>query len=77
MKKILCLCLCLLLCTGCSIKKDVKTEPLTLSGFAAVITTDINGITLTANAVYDVVELGINTPKEKKTNIANYFHKME
>lgn len=54
MKKILCLCLCLLLCTGCSIKKDVKTEPLTLSGFATVITTDMNGITLTANAVYDV-----------------------
>ncbi len=56
MKKILCfsVCLFLLLCTGCQNFKDVKKEPLNVSGFTAVMTTNLNGVTLTSNVNYDL-----------------------
>lgn len=42
-----------MLLAGCAKKNDVKKEPLTLSGFNAVITSEFNGITLSSNVSYD------------------------
>ncbi len=53
MKKLLCICLCFMLLAGCAKKNDVKTEPLTLSGFNAVITTDLNGIEISSSVNFD------------------------
>lgn len=56
MKRILSFSICFLflLCTGCENLKDVKNEPLNFSGFTAVISLDMNGITLISNVTYDL-----------------------
>lgn len=69
MKKLLCICLCFMFLAGCAKKNDVKTEPLTLSGFDAVITTDLNGITLSSNVSYDFAggyKFSFNSPETLK-----------
>ena len=55
MKKLLCICFCIcfLLCTGCSNFKDVKKEPLSFSGFSAVVRTELNGVTIISNVTYN------------------------
>lgn len=54
MKKLLCICLCFILLAGCAKKQDnSKTEPLTFSGFNAVVNTDFNGITISSNVSFD------------------------
>lgn len=53
MKKLLCICLCFLFLAGCAKKQDVKTEPLTFSGFNAVVNTDFNGVTISSNVSFD------------------------
>lgn len=69
MKKLLCICLSLLFLAGCAKKEDVKSiknEPLVLSGFNAVITTDFNGITISSNVSYDPAggySFSFNSPK--------------
>ncbi len=54
MKKLLCICLCFILLAGCAKKQDNnKTEPLTFSGFNAVVNTDFNGITISVGVSFD------------------------
>lgn len=57
MKKVLCIVVALMLFGGCGMlnTKDVKKEPLIFSGFNAVVTTEINGITISGNAECYVV----------------------
>ena len=54
MKKVLCIIMTLMLFGGCGTlkTKDVKKEPLIISGFNAVVTTKINDITISGNAEY-------------------------
>ena len=54
MKKVLCIVMVLMLLSGCGMfnTKDVKKEPLIFSGFNAVVTTEINDITISGNAEY-------------------------
>ena len=54
MKKILCVFICLILLGGCSIEKlkDVKKEPLEISGFNTVIKSTVNNVQISANAEY-------------------------
>lgn len=54
MKKLLCICLSFMLLAGCAKKNDVKIEPLTVSGFNAVIRTELNGVTVSSNVSYDL-----------------------
>lgn len=69
MKKLLCICLSLLFLAGCAKKnnvKNIKNEPLVLSGFNAVITTDFNGIAISSNVSYDPAggyNFSFNSPK--------------
>lgn len=56
MKKLLCICLCFILLAGCVNKQEVKTEPLTFSGFNAVINTNFNGITVSSNVSFDFAD---------------------
>lgn len=58
-----------MLLAGCAKKNDVKTEPLSFSGFHAVITTEFNGITLSSNVSYDFAsgyEFTFNAPMSLK-----------
>ncbi len=51
MKKILCLVLCLFVLGGCTDKsKENKNEPLEISGFRSLVTTNLNGIEISAQA---------------------------
>ncbi len=54
MKKILCIFLCLIMLGGCSTLKikDVKKEPLEISGFNTIIKSNVNNVQISANAVY-------------------------
>lgn len=66
MKKLLCICISFMLLAGCAKKQDVKTEPLSVSGFDAVITTDFNGITISSNVSFDFAkgyEFAFSSPK--------------
>lgn len=69
MKKLLCICLCFMLLAGCAKKQDVKTEPLSFSGFDAVITTELNGISISSNVSYDFAngyKFSFNSPSSFK-----------
>lgn len=58
-----------MLLAGCAKKNDVKKEPLNFSGFNAVITTEINGITLSSNVSYDFAsgyKFSFNSPETLK-----------
>lgn len=58
-----------MLLAGCAKKNDVKTEPLSFSGFHAVITTEFNGITLSSNVSYNFAsgyEFTFNAPMSLK-----------
>lgn len=54
MKKILCVFLCLIMLGGCSVEKikEVKKEPLEISGFNTVIKSNVNNVQISANAEY-------------------------
>lgn len=54
MKKILCIFICLILLGGCSFEKikDVKKEPLEISGFNTVIKSNLNNVQISAKAEY-------------------------
>ena len=54
MKKILCVFLCMLMFGGCSIEKikEVKKEPLEISGFNTVIKSNLNNVQISANVEY-------------------------
>lgn len=54
MKKILCVFLCLIMLGGCSVEKikEVKKEPLEVSGFNTVIKSNVNNVQISANAEY-------------------------
>ena len=54
MKKILCIFICLILLGGCSAEKikDVKKEPLEISGFNTIIKSTVNNVQISANADY-------------------------
>lgn len=54
MKKILCIFLCLIMLGGCSIEKikEVKKEPLEISGFNTVIKSTVNNVQISANVEY-------------------------
>lgn len=66
MKRLLCICLCFLALAGCAKKQDVKAEPLTVSGFNAVVMTNFNGITISSNVSFDFAkgyEFSFSSPK--------------
>lgn len=54
MKKILCVFMCLIMLGGCSTLKikEVKKEPLEISGFNTVIKSNVNDVQISANAEY-------------------------
>ena len=54
MKKILCIFLCLVMLGGCSGEKikEVKKEPLEISGFNTVIKSNVNDVQISANVEY-------------------------
>ena len=54
MKKILCIFICLILLGGCSFEKikEVKKEPLEISGFNTIIKSTLNNVQISANAEY-------------------------
>lgn len=54
MKKILCIFLCIVMLGGCSTPKikEVKKEPLEISGFNTVIKSYVNNVQISANAEY-------------------------
>lgn len=54
MKKILCVFMCLIILGGCNVEKikDVKKEPLEISGFNTVIKSNVNDVQISANAEY-------------------------
>ena len=54
MKKILCVFICLILLGGCSFEKikEVKKEPLEISGFNTIVKSNMNNIRISANVEY-------------------------
>ena len=54
MKKILCIFLCLFMMGGCDVEKikDVKKEPLEISGFNTVVKSYMNDVQISANVEY-------------------------
>lgn len=54
MKKILCVFMCLIILGGCNVEKikDVKKEPLEISGFNTIIKSNFNNVQISANAEY-------------------------
>ena len=54
MKKILCIFICIIMLGGCSVEKikEVKKEPLEISGFNTVIKSNFNSVQISANAEY-------------------------
>lgn len=54
MKKILCVFMCLIMLGGCSTLKikEVKKEPLEISGFNTIIKSNFNNVQISANAEY-------------------------
>lgn len=54
MKKILCVFMCLIILGGCNVEKikDVKKEPLEISGFNTIIKSTVNNVQISANAEY-------------------------
>ena len=54
MKKILCIFISLILLGGCSFEKikDVKKEPLEISGFNTIVKSIVNNVQISANAEY-------------------------
>lgn len=56
MKKVLCILFCILLLGGCGTlkTKDLKKEPLNISGFNTVVKTKINNIEICGSALYVV-----------------------
>lgn len=54
MKKILCIFISLLMLGGCSVEKikDVKKEPLEISGFNTIVKSTVNDVQISANAEY-------------------------
>ncbi len=54
MKKILCIFICLIMLGGCSTLKikEVKKEPLEISGFNTIIKSNVNNVQISANAEY-------------------------
>ena len=54
MKKILCIFICIIMLGGCSVEKikEVKKEPLEISGFNTIIKSTLNNVQISANAEY-------------------------
>ena len=54
MKKILCVFMSLIILGGCNVEKikDVKKEPLEISGFNTIIKSNFNNVQISANAEY-------------------------
>ncbi len=54
MKKILCIFMCLVMLGGCSTLKikEVKKEPLEISGFNTIIKSNLNNVQISANVEY-------------------------
>ncbi len=68
MKKILCVFICLIMLGGCSIEKikEVKKEPLEISGFNTVIKSVVNNVQISANVEYipfENLNFTFNSPK--------------
>ncbi len=71
MKKILCVFLCVLIFGGCSVEKikEVKKEPLEISGFNTVIKSDLNNVQISANVEYvpyQYLNFTFNSPETVK-----------
>lgn len=71
MRKILCIFICLILLGGCSFEKikDVKKEPLEISGFNTVIKSNVNNVQISANAEYvpfQALNFTFNAPEAVK-----------
>lgn len=54
MRKILCVFFCLIMLGGCNVEKikEVKKEPLEISGFNTIIKSNFNDVQISANAEY-------------------------
>lgn len=54
MKKILCIFICLIMLGGCDFEKikEVKKEPLEISGFNTIIKSTVNNVQISANVEY-------------------------
>ena len=71
MKKILCVFMCLIMLGGCSTLKikEVKKEPLEISGFNTVIKSNVNDVQISANAEYipfQSLNFTFNLPEAEK-----------
>lgn len=69
MKKFLCIFMCLIMLNGCvkENKKDVKKEPLSVSGFSAVVNTKVNDVEISANIEYSMNDILIFTLTSPET----------
>ena len=71
MKKILCIFICLIMLGGCSLEKikEVKKEPLEISGFNTIIKSNFNNVQISANVEYmpyKSLNFTFNSPKTLK-----------
>ena len=71
MKKILCIFMCLIILGGCNVEKikDVKKEPLEISGFNTIIKSNFNNVQISANAEYvpyQSLNFTFNSPESVK-----------
>ena len=71
MKKILCVFMCLIILGGCNVEKikDVKKEPLEISGFNTIIKSTVNNVQISANAEYvpyQSLNFTFNSPESVK-----------
>ena len=71
MKKILCIFICLIMLGGCSLEKikEVKKEPLEISGFNTIIKSNFNNVQISANVEYvpfQNLNFTFNSPKTLK-----------
>lgn len=71
MKKILCIFICLIMLGGCSFEKikEVKKEPLEISGFNTIIKSNFNNVQISANVEYvpyKSLNFTFNSPKTLK-----------
>ena len=71
MKKILSVFMCLIILGGCNVEKikDVKKEPLEISGFNTIIKSTVNNVQISANAEYvpyQSLNFTFNSPESVK-----------
>lgn len=74
MKKFLCIILCLFMLNGCVKEdiKDVKKEPLSVSGFSAMVNTTINEVNISAKVEYtmnDKITFTLTSPETLKGTV--------